>query len=81
MVTFCAGEPHNDLLTQIPEDPLLAAQFYALDFQADSPTRVDEALLRLYMLGNDTETIPSFRVDVLQLPSGGLASVSPRSRW
>ena len=70
MAVCSVGQPQDDLLTQIPDIPLMAPQFFALKFPGGSPgsqTVVDSAKLRLYSLGSETETLPSLRVTVFQL--------------
>ena len=81
MVVCSTGQPQDDLLTQIPDIPLMAPQFFALKFPGGSPgsqTVVDSAKLRLYSLGSEADTHPSLRVTVFQLPLHTTGSWSSR---
>ena len=68
---MCAGDPHYELLTQLPDIPNITPHFFRVRFPARRPhteIRVHAAKLRLYNLGSDEGlTGKMIRVTVSQL--------------
>ena len=79
-----AGDPHYELLTQLPDIPNIAPQFFRVKFPArrpDTQISVNAAKLRLYKLGSDGQAGKKIRITVsqLKLESPGNRSSRPRS--